>query len=180
MSLHALRFPRADEPSNVPADRPDDRAERTAGKWLAGAFSVVLLGAIASPVVENWRTPARDDFPLSYYRMFSEERSDVQRVTYLVGLDDAGERFLLPYQLAGPGGMNQVRRQMNKLVEQGQASKLCRSVASRAARAGSRLSTVRMVEVITGTFRLSEYFNSRRAPDSENVRARCDVERRSS
>jgi hypothetical protein len=180
MSLSALRPPRAVAPSVEPLSRPSDRPERTTGKWLAGAFSIAVLVVVASPVVENWRWPPRDDFPLSYYRMFSEDRADAQRLTYLVGLDEQGGRYLIPYPLAGAGGMNQVRRQINKLVDQGQAPGLCRSVAARVARAGSRMAQVRTVEVTTGTFRMSGYFTGRQVPTTENVRARCSVERRRS
>jgi hypothetical protein len=177
MSLNVLRWPRA-----LPA-RPTGRLEqvvsrpRVSEKWLAGAFSIGLLVVLASPIVENWKSSPRDDFPLSYYRMFSEQRGDTQRVTYLVGLDDHGGRFLLPYQYAGPGGMNQVRRQINKNVEQGDASRLCRTVAARVARVGKRLADLHTVEITTGTFRMSEYFRGQQAPRSESISARCSVAR---
>lgn len=180
MSLNVLRWPRA-----IPA-RPARDAElvvsrpRLSGKWQAGAFSIMLLVVLISPIVENWKSPSRDDFPLSFYRMFSEQRSDTQRMTYLVGLDDHGGRFLLPYQYAGPGGMNQVRRQINKQVERGDTSRLCKTVASRVARAGNRLEDLRTVEITTGTFRMSEYFRGQQAPLSEDVTARCSVARSSS
>jgi hypothetical protein len=165
----------------LPSARADERVvprARASGKPLAAVFSVVLLAVVASPVVENWKTPSHDDFPLSFYRMFSEIRGDTQRVTYLVGLDDRGGRVLLPYQYAGAGGMNQVRQQMNTLVRRGDASKLCQSVASRVARAGRRLPVIQTIEVTTGTFRMSEYFRGRSAPSAENVSARCTVKQR--
>jgi hypothetical protein len=177
MSLNVLRWPRA-----VPI-RPARDAElvvsrpRLGSKWQAGAFSMVLLAVLLSPIVENWKSPPRDDFPLSYYRMFSEQRSDTQRMTYLVGLDDHGGRFLLPYQYAGPGGMNQVRRQINKQVEQGNASRLCRTVAARVARVGKRLQDLHTVEITTGTFRMSEYFRGQQEPQTEKISARCPVTR---
>jgi hypothetical protein len=178
MSLSALPFPRAGRPPAERTTRSPERAERATGKRFAALFSIVVLAVVASPIVENWRPTPRDDFPLSYYRMFSEERDDVQRVTYLVGIDRQGHRFTLPYQLVGPGGMNQVRRQIHRLVERGDAPRLCRTVAGRVARAGSRLADLRTVEVTTGTFRLSAYFTGQQsAPDVENVRARCTVER---
>jgi hypothetical protein len=163
----------------MPSVRADERVvprERASGKRLAVAFSIVLLAVVASPIVENWKSPSHDDFPLSFYRMFSEVRSDTQRVTYLVGLDSQGGRVLLPYQYAGPGGMNQVRQQINKRVKTGDATKLCRTVASRVARAGSRLPELRTIEITTGTFRMSDYFRGRSAPVSENVSARCNVD----
>ena len=156
--------------------RPAVDSRRAArGKWLAGAFSLAMLAIVSWPVVENWKAEPRDSFPLSYYRMFSEDRADRQRLTYLVGLDDRGSRYLIPYQFAGTGGMNQVRRQINRRVEQGEAVELCRSVASRLRRSSRRPPGVEQVEVITGTFRMSTYFGGNRAPLEENVRARCAV-----
>jgi len=145
--------------------------------WLASVFSVALLLVVASPVVENWKAEPFDDFPLSYFPMFSRETADDQRVTYLIGLNPSGERYLLPYGYAGRGGMNQVRKQMNKLVGQGDASKLCETAASRVNRQGSRLPEIRTVEVITGRFSLSGYFTGTEIPTVENVRARCSVAR---
>lgn len=177
MGLNVLRWPRAIAAPTRSEGKLVVRRERIGEKRLAGAFSILLLLVVASPIVENWKPASRDDFPLSYYPMFSEERADIQRVNYLVGLDSRGERFLIPYQYAGPGGMNQVRRQMNKLVENGDARKLCQTVATRVARAGARLPVLRTIEVTTGTFRLSEYFTGHRTPIAERVTARCMVDR---
>jgi hypothetical protein len=177
MGLNVLKWPRTVALPQTRAGELVVPRERAAGKRLAAAFSIVLLVVVASPIVENWRSPSHDDFPLSFFRMFSEVRSDSQRVTYLVGLDSRGGRVLIPYQYAGSGGMNQVRRQINRQVEQGSADKLCERVASRVSRAGSRLPELRTVEVTTGTFRMSEYFRGDQAPVSENVSARCTVAR---
>jgi len=177
MSLDALRFRRTVEPQfQDVAPSPGEGTRPAAGKWLAGLFSVVLLLVVGSPVVENWKSPSHDDFPLSYFRMFSEERGNTQRVNYLVGLDAQGSRYLIPYRYAGPGGMNQARRQINKLVDEGKASNLCRTVATRVARAGSRLPPLRTIEITTGTFRMSDFFTGKQAPSVENVSARCSVE----
>lgn len=167
----AARWPQARE-------RERAQAPSTArGKLLPSLFSVLLLAIVASPVIQNWRAEQTDDFPLSYYRMFSEDRADRQRVNYLVGLDVSGNRYLLRYSYVGPGGMNQVRRQMNKQVDMGEATRLCETAAARVARAGSRLRDIRRIEVITGTFQMSEYFSGQTAPNQENVRARCTVQR---
>src|SRR5215207_2466624 len=34
------------------------------GKWLAGLLGVVLVGAVLSPIAENWRREPEDGFPL--------------------------------------------------------------------------------------------------------------------
>ena len=177
MGLNVLRWPRAIATPTESDGAHVGRRVRIGEKPLAAVFSIVVLAVVASPIVENWKATPRDDFPLSYYRMFSEEKADAQRVTYLVGLDRQGERFLIPFQYAGPGGMNQVRRQMNRLVERGDAPRLCQTVATRVSRAGSRLPELLTIEVTTGTFRLSEYFTGHQVPIAERVSARCSVAR---
>ena len=174
MSLRTLELRHGSRhEGDAPGQAPDRAGRAPAGKWLATAFSIAMIAAVASPVLENWKAQPRDGFPLSYYRMFSEERADTQRLTYLVGLDGRGNRYLIPYRFAGAGGMNQVRRQINKLVAQGQADRLCQTVATRLARSAGRLPDLDTVEVITGTYRLSSYFTGNNAPVAEQVRARC-------
>ena len=163
-----------DVDTSRPAASPRRAAPR---KWLASVLSIGVLAVVAAPVLENFRAEPRDSFPLSYYRMFSEDRADRQHLTYLEGIDPAGKRYLIPYRFAGTGGMNQVRRQINRLVDQNQAATLCRSVATRVARPSSGLPELTTVEVITGVFRLSAYFTGDGIPLEENVRARCPVGR---
>ena len=153
--------------------RPRER--RSSRKWIATTISITLMVAVLAPVAENWKARPSDDFPLSYYPMFSFEKSDRQRVTYLIAHDSGGGRHLLPYQFAGRGGMNQVRRQMNKLVDRGQASRLCRSVASRVTRSGDLPKDLVNIQVVTGTFLMTDFFAGNRVPVSESVRAHCPV-----
>src|SRR5215207_9043175 len=168
-------------PSVVDAQAPGDERSVASGtrrpsrKWIAGAISIVLMVAVMSPVLENWKKDPQDDFPLSYYPMFSFEKSDRQRVTYLVAHDSGGRRFLLPYRFAGQGGMNQVRRQMNKLVDRGQASRLCRNVATRVARSGDLPRDLVNIQIVTGTFLMTEFFAGNRVPVSERMRSHCPV-----
>lgn len=178
MSAGALPLPADLDRDPGGGDRKPARATRTASsKWAAALLSVVLMTAVLFPVTQNWVDDPRDDFPLSYYPMFSFEKGDRQRVTYLVGFGADGNRVLLPYQYAGTGGMNQVRRQMNKLLERGQALRLCRSVASRVARSGDLPVGIHTVEIVTGTFFMTQFFGGNKVPVSENVRAQCPVQR---
>lgn len=149
----------------------------TQGKWLAGGFSLAMIGAVLWPLAENWREQPQDNFPLSYYPMFSAKRSKKAKVSYLVGYDSRGQRHILSYKLAGSGGMNQVRRQIRFLVKNGHAEKLCHNVAERVAqqRKGVLTDIVR-VQVVTGTYRLDTYFQGDRRPLSENVHAEYILE----
>ncbi len=85
----------------------------------AAAFSAAVLGAVLLPIRQNWREHKRDSFPLSYYPMFSTQRKERVDLLYVVGLTAAGERRLIPYSYAGTGGLNQVRRQLGRLVRGG-------------------------------------------------------------
>lgn len=147
------------------------------GKALAGAASLLTVCAVLWPVMENWREKPKDGFPLSYYPMFSAKRSKSASVTYLVGLGAEGERHSLPYTYAGTGGLNQVRRQINRVVRGGKADTLCRIVAAKVAWE-ERLADVVTVQVVTGRYWLTDYFAGKRDPLSEVVRASCPVERK--
>jgi hypothetical protein len=109
--------------SGVVADinRPTSRERYSRAKCLVLGFSLVTVLVILAPIVQNRQPEPMDNFPLSYYPMFSAERSGPEQLTYLVGIDDRGNRLPIPYTLAGTGGMNQVRRQINKYVSRNQS-----------------------------------------------------------
>jgi hypothetical protein len=107
--------------SNAVTQATGRHPRRSAGKAVAGLFSVVMLGATLAPVVENWKEQPQDSFPLSYYPMFSANRAEKYQVHYIVGLDQQGNRHLISYKFAGHGGFNQVRRQINKIVRDSRA-----------------------------------------------------------
>ena len=159
----------------APARPRSDRAAR----WAAAAFGLVLLAALLLPILENWRPRGRDSFPFSYYPMFSQVRPEVQRETYLIGLDAAGQRYTIPYNYAGTGGLVRVRRTIVQgLTRRGRADDLCRTVSRAVARRNAAaLRTVQTVQIVTGDFRLSEYFKGNTAPLSEEVNANCVVQR---
>jgi hypothetical protein len=143
---------------------------------LAAALAAALVAGALAPLKQNWRDTPRDSFPFSYYPMFSAIRTKDKRETYLYGVDAEGGRQLLHYGCAGPGGHNQVRRQINRTVRAGRADELCRRVARGVARRPRYAAVVR-VQVVTGAYDLAEYFAGRRQPHSERVRAEHAVTR---
>lgn len=173
------------DPGNVDADPPNGdvdqstvRPDRPRAKWAAAILSVTMIVAVLVPIGENWRRSPRDNFPLSYYPMFSLERGQTSRVTYVMGFDAQRNRIPIPYTLIGAGGMNQVRRQLTKTVRQGEADKFCRSVQSKvAARKTGPIARVVSLDVTTGTYNLTGFFSGNRAPESEQVHATCQVRR---
>lgn len=155
------------------AGRPPER-----DKWLAGGASLLMIGAVLLPVARHWQEHPRDSFPLSHYPMFTAKRSSTVKVTHLVGLDRAGGRHQVPYTYAGSGGLNQVRRQINRAVREGRAGALCDSVAARLARQEKGpLSEVVSVRLVIGKYGLAEYFAGKSHPVSEHVLASSEIER---
>lgn len=148
------------------------------GKWTAGGFSVLMVCAVLWPVAQNWREQRRDGFPLSYYPMFTARRSATVKVTHLIGVDAAGRRYQIPYTYAGSGGLNQVRRQINRVVREGRAGVLCDLVAARiAVQQTGPLTEVTRVQLVIGKYRLADYFAGETSPVSESVLASSEVGR---
>ena len=144
---------------------------------VAGAGLVLVVGW---PIREN-RKPfdrRRDDFPLSYYPMFSERRGAVGTVHHLIGVDPAGRERVVPHTFAGSGGLNQVRRQINRRVREGRSDTLARRVARRVAGSDDpRVSDLVRVRVVTSRHRYDDFFAGRRAPLSRRVHAEAPVRR---
>ncbi len=149
------------------------------GKMFASCFSLLLAGVTLSPLAEHRRETPRDNFPLSYYPMFTARRGKTEKVVYLEGVDARGEWRPIPYKYAGSGGLNQVRRQIRRVVRRGRAEELCRAVAAEVGgRVRGALADVVEVRVVTGEYHLGDYFTGRdKAPVSEVVHASARIER---
>jgi hypothetical protein len=147
---------------------------------LSAIVSFLVLAAVFSPIAENWKEEGSDGFPLSFYPMFTNRQGEVYRQTYLVGLDEENNRIPISYRYAGSGGFNAVRRQINRLARDDRVVDLCQSIASRVSRRRSDpLNRVERVRVVTGTYRLYDYFSLRKdTPVFEWIRAECPVRRK--
>jgi hypothetical protein len=138
-------------------------------RWAA-SLSLALLSAVLAPIRHNWSARPRDGFPFSHYPMFSARRRATTTVHYLAGV--TAERIRLPYRFAGTGGLNQVRRQINRLVAEGRVDVLCARVAAELARrhsGGGRYADVVAVDVMRGRFRLDDCFVGGRIVGQETV-----------
>ncbi|MGH7961303.1 MAG: hypothetical protein ACRERD_05690, partial [Candidatus Binatia bacterium] len=88
-----------------------------------------------------------------------------------------GNRHRIRYAYAGTGGFNQIRRQIDKTVRQGEAAQLCHSVASRIAdEAKQQVAAVTTIRIVTGSYRFADYFSGDKTPLGETVHASCAVE----
>jgi len=66
-------------------------------KIIITSISILCMLVIASPILENWKDEPKDDFPLSYYPMFSKIRGETTIVSYLYGGDK--DKIFTPYQI---------------------------------------------------------------------------------
>ena len=142
-------------------------------------FSAVLIGALIWPIRENWRKKPKDNFPLSYYPMFSHKRDNTYTMRYFVGYDSTRNRYCIPYKYLGTGGFNQVRRQVRKKIKSGDREELTRQVAVRLAQS-NRKDFKRLVSVacVKGTYHLEDYFlANEKLPLSETVLSRQNIVR---
>lgn len=148
------------------------RAERPA----AAAFTGALLACVLWPLRQNWRPAAerRDGFPLSYYPMFSARRRATVALNYVLVEDRRGGRRCLAHRHLGPGGLNQVRRQLNRMVTEGAADVLARDIAARLAGTGAAAEIGR-VHVVRGRFHLDRCFEHHQALGREELLATAEL-----
>lgn len=147
------------------------------GQVLALYFSFALLGAVLWPIGQNWRAHPQDNFPLSYYPMFSAKREAVETFYYIVGLDAAGNRHYIPHTIIGDGGGNQVRRQLRKIINAGHAPELAREVAHRLSHKRAYRKIV-SVSVMRGQYSVEDFFHGKKDPITERVYGTAEVERK--
>jgi len=154
------------------------RAESN-GKVRDALLSVAMIGAVLWPIQQNWRDKPRDNFPLSYYPMFSSRRQATETFYYLVGRDGQGARHYIRYKLIGSGGGNQGRRQLRRIISEGRAPELARTVARRLAlQKEPPWSELVAVDVCRGRFVVDDFFHGRKEPVREEVEGSCAVERK--
>lgn len=159
---------------DTPAPGPQ-RFKRAA----VAVLSLALMAVVLSPVAQNFRAEPRDDFPLSYFPMFSFKRKATKRITYIIGHDARGFRVRIPYRYAGSGGFNQVRKQLTRRARRRrEARKLCRDIARRLLRDDDpRFAKVVRVSIMRGEFDVERYFFGHKQPRWKLMRASCTVPR---
>jgi hypothetical protein len=143
----------------------------------AAVFSAALLAAVLSPLLQYRRPlPERvDGFPLSWYPMFSAKRRRRMCVTHAVGVTADGGRLFLPFDALGPGGVNQVRRQLHRVaVREARPDAYAGTLADRIARSRDWPHVIR-VEVVRTRFDLDNCLISRRVDGESTVLASATV-----
>ena len=143
----------------------------------AAVFSAAVLAAVLSPLLQYRRPLAErvDGFPLSWYPMFSAKRRRRMSVTHAVGITADGSRHYLPFETLGPGGVNQVRRQLHRVaVREARPEAYAGALAERVARSRDCADVIR-VEVVRTRFDLDNCLTSRQVDGESTVLASAEV-----
>lgn len=143
----------------------------------ATVFSAAVLAAVLSPLLQYRRPlPERvDGFPLSWYPMFSAKRRRRMSITHAVGVTADGSRQVLPFDALGPGGVNQVRRQLHRVaVREARPDAYAGALADRIARSRDWADVVR-VEVVRTRFDLDNCLISRQIDGEVTVLGSAEV-----
>jgi hypothetical protein len=148
-------------------------------KKAAAFISIMLIVITLSPVVMNWVEDRVDEFPFSYYPMFSLKRSEVYIQDHLIGYDADEEQYIIPCSYYKPVMFNTARRQINKYVDLGMADTLAVMVAENIASDPSgEMDHIVRVEVVKGTFHIDNFFrHNDRTPLEAVVEGRAVVKR---
>lgn len=143
----------------------------------AALLSLLMLLAVAWPVQENWKPAPKDNFPLSYFPMFSAKRAKTYKLYYVVGYDENGVRQTIPYKLIGKGGFNQVRRQIRKCAKDGKGEALLQKVAGNLSNK-SKYRHIQCLDLVEGKYHVERYFREgRKVPLSEVLIAHQPIEK---
>ena len=141
-------------------------------------FSLAILLLVLSPITQNWSSDPQDDFPLSYYPMFTKARRERTSIYHPIGFQADGTTVNLRRHLAGSGGMNQIRRQMRKMVKQGRAQELGERIVQRVARSDKpELAAIESVAIVTSRYNIDAYFQGDRQPVRRQEHVRIPVDR---
>lgn len=148
-------------------------------RLYATVVSVVLCGAVFSPVVQGFREKPFDDFPLSWYPMFARPRAKIETPVYVVGVDADGTRHKVGHRYWTAGGFNQGATQLLTARREGDDAldPLCTRIAARVGKERrGELATPTEIHILTGKFSRETYFrDGDHTPMSERVLTRCPV-----
>jgi hypothetical protein len=144
----------------------------------ATVWSVVVCGAVLSPIVQGFRDTPRDDFPLSWFPMFAAARPAIEKPVYAVAIG-GGEHAFVPSHYWTAGGFNQGAFQLLDAASVGPTKlrPLCERIARAVAKRPPRgVSSPGEVEIRRGAYSLETFFGAGDStPISETVLVSCPV-----
>ena len=140
-----------------------------------------MILAVLWPVRENFREQPADDFPLSYFPMFTDVRNGRTTLTHPIGIRADGTTIDLHYKTVASSGMNQVRRQINRRVREEGAEPLCEDVAARVRKSKDLgLQDLVAVAIVEDRYEFHTFFGGDQRPASREVLAQTPIRKESS
>ena len=121
-----------------------------------------------APSSQNFSSDPQDGFPLSYYPMFTKKRGRTTKIHHLLAFDADGGTISVPGRCFGPGGMNTIRRQIRRKIQEGRAQDILDAVVERLPSCPLPPRWARLA-VVTSTYRLDEASQPDRALRSRTV-----------
>lgn len=95
--------------------------------WARRLLTVVLLGALLSPVIRN-----EDSLPLSTYPMFAGTRSSLSSFITASGVDESGDRLALSALTISQSRDRLIAQAfLNDAVQRGDEAAICAEIAGR-------------------------------------------------
>lgn len=127
-----------------------------------------------------FRTPPRDDFPLSNYPMFSEKKDPRVTIQQVIARDGHSADVILPPQFVANEEVMQAAATLRRAWNGGpeRLATLCGEIASRvgASHRGD-LKAAKEVLIVSRSHHAVQYFGGDRLPESEETLVRCEVRR---
>lgn len=171
-------------------DLAPSATERDLWALTAGvAFAAVLLSPLRH-YFNGKDKNEQDSFPLSTYPMFSDDRKDRTRIPHVAGFTADGRRIAPHYSHFGAGGLNQVRKQITRMVRQGRSVEVAQRYADALAEQQRRPATtgqgpgalrrrkeadIVRVEVVRSRYFFDTYYAGNTTPQTETIHARAVV-----
>lgn len=132
-------------------------------KVIIAIICALSLIVVASPVVENWKEDPKDDFPLSYYPMFTKVRGEYTFVSHLYGIDKNNNYYLIPHTvIAKNSGFNSFRKTVSRIIKNGQAGNLCSLVSKKLRNIDVEpYNQIKFVRVVTSKINIDKFMNKK-------------------
>lgn len=147
----------------------------TERRGVAYALFVVAGVLVMSPA----RKGVKDDFPLSPYAMFSENKDESTTVTHAVAIGQDGVATPLPPKMLGTDEVLQAKVTISNAVRAGKPAltALCAKLSERVA-ADAAWASAKRVEIRTVTYESVPYFDDpTKPPTKSRVHIKCEVAR---
>jgi hypothetical protein len=141
--------------------------------------SMLMCGAVLSPLHNHFHGWKQDGFPLSWYPMFRGTRPEVEKPKHVIGRDRDGNEHKLNYRYWARGGFNQGRNQLSNIVNRGRSARkeICEKIAEKIGKSKRKFNkSIVQVQVVQSHYSRINYFQRGiTSPIRRRVYASCAV-----